>query len=85
MSDVTPLEEKLGEVIGLAEAAQATIEKVTSLPEADSQSDLLERLGQESEETAERARKVADQREGDTDGVREASLRLAAEEDPDSE
>jgi hypothetical protein len=71
MSDVTPLEEKLGEVIGLAEAAQATIDKVTSLPESDSQADLLERLKQESEETAKRGREVADQRDGDTDGVLE--------------
>ncbi len=69
MSDVTPLEEKLGEVIGLAEAAQVTIDKVTSLPEADSQADLLERLGQESRETAKRGREVADRRDGDTDGV----------------
>ena len=69
MSDVTPLEEKLGEVIGLAEAAQETIDKVTSLPESDAQADLLERLKQESEETAKRGREVADQRDGDTDGV----------------
>ena len=69
MSDVTPLEEKLGEVIGLAEAAQETIDKVISLPESDSQADLLERLKQESEETAKRGREVADQRDGDTDGV----------------
>jgi hypothetical protein len=64
MSDVTPLEEKLGEVIGLAEAAQATIDKVTTLPEAESQSDLLDRLKQESEETAKRGREVAGEREG---------------------
>jgi hypothetical protein len=71
MADVTPLEEKLGEVIGLAEAAQAAIGKVTSLPESDSQADLLERLGQESKETAKRGREVAEQRDGDTDGVLE--------------
>jgi hypothetical protein len=69
MSDVTPLEEKLGEVIGLAEAAQAAIDKVASLPEADSQSDLLDRLKQESEETAKRGREVAEQRDADADGV----------------
>jgi hypothetical protein len=69
MADVTPLEEKLGEVIGLAEAAQAATDKVTSLPEADSQSDLLDRLKQESEETAKRGREAAEQRDGDTDGV----------------
>ena len=71
MPDVNPLEEKLGEVIGLAEAAQEAIAKVTSLPESDSQSDLLERLGQESEETAKRARDAAEARDGETDGVLE--------------
>ena len=71
MSDVTPLEEKLGEVIGLAEAAQEAIDKVTSLPESDSQSELLERIKQESEKTAKRGRDVAHQRDGDTDGVLE--------------
>jgi hypothetical protein len=64
MADVNPLEEKLAEVIGLAEAAQKAVEKVASLPESDSQADLLERLGQESEETARRAREIAGQRDG---------------------
>ncbi len=64
MSDVTPLEEKLGEVIGLAEAAQAALDKITALPESDSQADLLDRLKQESEETAKRGREVAGEREG---------------------
>ena len=64
MADVNPLEEKLAEVIGLAEAAQKAVEKVASLPESDAQADLLERLGQESEETAKRAREVAGEREG---------------------
>ena len=61
MPDLNPLEEKLAEVIGLAQAA---LDKITTLPESDSQSDLLERLKQESEETANRAREVAGEREG---------------------
>jgi len=69
MADVNHLEEKLGEVIGLAEAAQKAVEKIASLPEADAQSDLLDRLRQESEETAKRGREAAEQRDGDTDGV----------------
>ncbi|HXF32653.1 MAG TPA: hypothetical protein VN522_14145 [Solirubrobacterales bacterium] len=69
MSEITPLEEKLAEVIGLAEAAQAAIDKVASLPESDSQSDLLDRLKQESEETAKRGREVAEQRDGAADGI----------------
>jgi hypothetical protein len=71
MADVTPLEEKLGEVIGLAEAAQEAIEKVESLLDDDSQAALLRQLNQESEETAKRAREVAESRNGDGDGVLE--------------
>jgi hypothetical protein len=71
MADVTALEEKLGEVIGLAEAAQEAVAKVISLPESDSQSDLLERLKEESEETAKRGREVVERRDGDSDGLLE--------------
>lgn len=69
MADVTPLEEKLGEVIGLAEAAQEATSKVASLLEDDSQAELLEKLKDESEETAKRGRAVAESRDGDADGV----------------
>jgi hypothetical protein len=71
MPDVTALEEKLGEVIGLAEAAQEAVDKVTSLPESDSQSELLGRIKEESEETAKRGREVAEKRDGDSAGVLE--------------
>jgi hypothetical protein len=69
MADVTPLEEKLGEVIGLAEAAQEATDKVASLLEDESQVELLEKIKGESEETAKRAREVAEGRDGDADGV----------------
>ena len=66
MADVTPLEEKLAEVIGLAQAAQEAAEKVGSMLE-DSDGSLaktVERLRAESEETAERATAVAKERDG---------------------
>jgi hypothetical protein len=71
MADVTPLEEKLGEVIGLAEAAQEASEKVASLLDDDVQAELIEKLKDESEETAKRARETAESREGDSSGVLE--------------
>jgi hypothetical protein len=71
MADVTPLEEKLGEVIGLAEAAQEAANKVGSLLEDDSQAGLLESIKNDSEETAKRGRKVAQDRVGDSAGVLE--------------
>lgn len=69
MADVTPLEEKLGEVIGLAEAAQEATSKVASLLEDDLQTELLEKIKEESEETVKRGREVAENR--DADGVLE--------------
>lgn len=69
MADVTPLEEKLGEVIGLAEAAQETTEKVATLLEDDSQAELLEKIKDESEETARRGREVAESVNGSSSGV----------------
>jgi class 3 adenylate cyclase len=71
MADVTPLEEKLGEVIGLAEAAQEATEKVASLLEDDSQADLLQKIREESEETTKRSREAAEKRNGDASGVLE--------------
>jgi hypothetical protein len=71
MSDVTPLEEKLGEVIGLAEAAQEATEKVGLLLEDDSQAELLEKINDESVETARRGREVAEKRDGAAAGVLE--------------
>jgi hypothetical protein len=62
MADVTPLEEKLAEVIGLAQAAKEASDEVLGLLDDDggSQTDTLRRLKSESEETAERATKVAE-------------------------
>jgi hypothetical protein len=71
MADITPLEEKLGEVIGLAEAAQEVTNKVVSLLEDDSQAELLEKIKEESEKTAKRGREVAESRDGDAAGVLE--------------
>ncbi|HEY1852959.1 MAG TPA: hypothetical protein VGG40_00100 [Solirubrobacterales bacterium] len=71
MADVTPLEEKLGEVIGLAEAAQEATGKVGSLLDGGSQADLVGELREESEETARRGREVAESRDGDSSGVLE--------------
>ncbi len=71
MADVTPLEEKLGEVIGLAEAAQEAAEKVGSLLDDGPQAELVDKLREESEETAKRGREVAESRNGDGSGVLE--------------
>jgi hypothetical protein len=71
MAETTPLEEKLGEVIGLAEAAREATRKAGELLEDDSQGELLGRIAEESEETAKRAREVAQSRDGSAEAVLE--------------
>jgi hypothetical protein len=76
MADLSPLEEKLAEVIGLAQAAEQATEKVVGmLDDHDDLTELLRKMNDESTETAERATKVAEQR----DGKKTAILEMAAE------
>ncbi|MFN8218472.1 MAG: hypothetical protein U0R71_17935 [Solirubrobacterales bacterium] len=69
MAETTALEEKLGEVIGLAEAAQEAARKVEGLLGEDSRAELLGEMASQWEETARRAREVAEGRDGSADAV----------------
>jgi hypothetical protein len=64
MADITVLEEKLAEVIGLAEAAQTVTEKVEGLVDNEEIKSKLQRQREEAEETARRGTELADQRDG---------------------
>jgi hypothetical protein len=66
MADLTTLEEKLAEVIGLAGAAQETTKKAESLLEDNSGSiaDALREMREEAEETESRCIEVAEERDG---------------------
>jgi hypothetical protein len=64
MAELTTLEEKLAEVIGLAEAAQKATEKVEGLVDDDSIASKLRQMREEAEETARRGTEVAEQRDG---------------------
>jgi hypothetical protein len=64
MAELTNLEEKLGEVIGLAQAAKAATDKIIKLDEAESVKDVLERMNEEAAETEKRGTDVADGIEG---------------------
>jgi hypothetical protein len=75
MADLSPLEEKLAEVIGLAQAAEQATEKVGGMVDDDELAELLEKTNGESKETAERANEVAEAR----DGKKTAILEMAAE------
>jgi hypothetical protein len=67
MAELTNLESKLGEVVGLAMAAQEAGQKVTKLAQGDGNDDLvreLERMRGEAKETEERGTEVAGLFEG---------------------
>ena len=76
MAELTNLESKLAEVLGLAQAAKGATQKVQGL--ADDEQELvavLERMGQEAEETARRCEELA----GGFDGKKTAILESARE------
>jgi hypothetical protein len=64
MAELTNLEEKLAEVIGLAQAAQTATQKVIKLEEAEQVKDVLERMNAEATQTEERATALVDSFEG---------------------
>ena len=64
MADLTTLEEKLAEVLGLAQAAQGATEKVEGLVDDDEVARTLKRMREEAEETERRCTDLADSRDG---------------------
>ena len=67
MAELTNLESKLGEVVGLAMAAQDATQKVAKLAQEDGDDELvgtLEHMRSEAKETEERGTKVASAFEG---------------------
>ena len=65
MAELTNLEAKLGEVLGLAMAAQGATEKVSKLDDLDGElAQVLERMNDEARQAEERATEVASAFEG---------------------
>jgi hypothetical protein len=75
MADLTVLEEKLAEVIGLAMAAQGATEKIAGMTEDSELAEKLERMKEEARETEERGTELA----GELDGKKTAVLDKARE------
>jgi hypothetical protein len=77
MADLTKLESKLGEVLGLAMAAQGATQKVKGLLGDDQEAlaDLLDRMHEEASETEERCTALA----GEFEGKKTAILEQARE------
>jgi hypothetical protein len=75
MAELTQLETKIAEVIGLAQAAQGATEKISGLVEDNEVKQTLERMKQEAAETEERTLQVAET----LDGKKTAILERARE------
>lgn len=71
MADLTPLEEKLAEVMGLAQAAQRATSTVARLTEDEQLRSTLDRMGEEAKETESRAQDIAKAREGKKTAIEE--------------
>lgn len=75
MAELTVLETKLAEVIGLAQAAQGTGEKVSGLLDDNELKSELERMKKDAEETERRGTEIAE----NLDGKKTAILEKARE------
>jgi hypothetical protein len=79
MAELTPLDEKLGEVIGLAQAAQVTTERVAAMEGADDFEADLSRMTEQASETEERTLALIDGIEGKKTAIREKARGTKAE------
>ena len=75
MAELTNLETKVAEVIGLAQAAQGATEKIEKLVQDDELKQTLQRMREEAVETEERTTKVVE----NIDGKKTAILEKARE------
>ncbi len=71
MAELEPLDEKLGEVLGLAQAAQTATEKVAGLEGADAFKPDLDRMHEEASETERRTDGLIDTLDGKKTAIRE--------------
>jgi hypothetical protein len=79
MADLTPLEEKLGEVLGLAQAAQAATKRVSGMEGAEDLQERLERMGEEAAETERRTDELVDGIDGKKTAIREKARETKSE------
>ncbi|HYG97417.1 MAG TPA: hypothetical protein VD741_09965 [Solirubrobacterales bacterium] len=79
MAELTTLEEKLAEVIGLAQAAVKTTEKVEGLVDDEQIAASLRQMREEAEETEQRGIQVAEQRDGKKTAILEKAQETKGE------
>ena len=80
MAELTTLEEKLAEVLGLAQAAQGATEKVEGMVEEDEEIVAsLQKMREEAEETERRCTDAADNRNGKKTAILEKAQETKTE------
>jgi hypothetical protein len=79
MAELTVLEEKVAEVIGLAMAAQGATEKVESLTDDEELAQQLARMREEASETEERGTRYAEELDGKKTAVLDKARETKAE------
>ncbi len=79
MAELTTLEEKLAEVLGLAQAAQKATEKVEGLVDDESVAESLRRMREEAEETERRCTEAAESRDGKKTAILEKAQETKGE------
>ena len=79
MAELTTLEEKLAEVLGLAQAAQKATEKVEGLVEDEGIASSLRQMREEAEETERRCTEVAEERDGKKTAILEKAQETKSE------
>ena len=79
MADLTPLDEKLGEVLGLAQAAQAATDKVAAMQGAEDFEADLRRMHEQAVETERRTDALVDGLEGKKTAIREKARETKSE------
>jgi hypothetical protein len=79
MAELTTLEEKLAEVLGLAQAAQGATEKVEGLVDDEEVAAALRQMREEAEETERRCTELAEGRDGKKTAILEKAQETKGE------
>ena len=79
MAELTPLDEKIGEVLGLAKAAQDATSKVAKMEGADEFRSTLEEMGEQAAETERRTEELVETLEGRKTAIQEKARETKGE------
>lgn len=79
MADLTPLDEKLAEVLGLAQAAQTATARVATMEDAERFESQLERMRREAAETERRTDALIDGLDGKKTAIRDMARETKSE------